>query len=82
MHELFEIFDVSVLLPLEPEELGAVMLSHLRKRGAERFHPGNLRNEMWQSGLAPPDFFAKRDEIDIALSEAWAWLNAQGLIVA
>jgi uncharacterized protein (TIGR02391 family) len=84
MYELpREIPDVSLLLALEPEELGAKMLFLLRKRGGLMSTLNNLELEMWppphtNQPQYPPD---KRNDISLALSEAWAWLEAQGLIV-
>jgi uncharacterized protein (TIGR02391 family) len=79
--------DADVLLALEPEELGAKLLFLLRKRAFQRnmFLPENLNGELWPSttipGLQIPYPRDRRDAIDLALMEAWAWLEAQGLIV-
>jgi uncharacterized protein (TIGR02391 family) len=85
MYELLrDISDVSVLLALEPEELAAKMLFLLRKRGGGKFTLNNLELELWPSYTAPnqPQYpREKRDEISLALSEAWAWLEAQGLLI-
>jgi uncharacterized protein (TIGR02391 family) len=86
MYEILrEIPDVFVLLTLEPEELAAKMLFLLRKRGSPSAMLNNLENELWPSGYVPANQPAypreKREEVALALSEAWAWLEAQGLIV-
>jgi len=83
MHELPQIIpDVKMLLALTPEELGAKMLFLLRKRNnAVRFHPGNELNELWNGFYQPRYPREHQEEIGLALAEAWAWLNAQGLIV-
>jgi uncharacterized protein (TIGR02391 family) len=88
MYELPEaIPDVEVLLKLEPEELGAKLLFLLRKRNLENdsFHLGNLENDLWPSTLLPGQQTPyPRDQqavISLALAEAWAWLEAQGLVV-
>lgn len=88
MHELTQaIPDADVLLKLEPEELGAKLLFLLRKRSFQRdmFMPGNLNGELWPQSYIPGQQTAypreKRDAIVLALNEAWAWLEAQGLIV-
>ncbi|HET9283285.1 MAG TPA: TIGR02391 family protein [Candidatus Angelobacter sp.] len=88
MIELTQVIpDVNVLLALEPEELGAKILFLLLKRNLPRnmFHPGNLNGEIWpqvfypgQQTAYPPN---RRDDVEIALTEAWAWLESQGLIV-
>jgi hypothetical protein len=88
MYELTQVIrDPDVLLALEPEELGAKLLFLLRKKSFQRdmFHPGNLNNELWSAVSLPgqehPYPSNRRDAIDAALAEAWAWLEAQGLVV-
>lgn len=75
--------DPDLLLALEPEELAAKMLFLFRQRDEPMFHLGNLQGELWgfsSSGQASyPQ--QRRKEIGLALTEAWAWLEAQGLIV-
>lgn len=79
--------DVEVLLTLEPEELGAKLLFCLRKRSLpqDMFHPSSLNNELWGQSFVPghqtPYPRQKRAAIELALVEAWAWLEAQGLVV-
>jgi uncharacterized protein (TIGR02391 family) len=79
--------DPAVVLALEPEELGAKLLFLLRQRfDSQKFHPGNLFGELWKGsyyvGQVPQSYpMEMRDEIVNALSEAWSWLQAQGLIV-
>lgn len=79
--------DVEALLALEPEELGAKLLFLLRKRNLSNsaFNPSNLNGELWTfpplPNQEPPYPRQRRNEIELALSEAWAWLEAQGLIV-
>jgi uncharacterized protein (TIGR02391 family) len=84
--------DVNVLLALEPEELGAKILFLLKKRQQQptamvgnnsMFILGNLENELWQhSHVNQPRYPRdKEPQISNALVEAWAWLEAQGLLV-
>jgi uncharacterized protein (TIGR02391 family) len=79
--------DVIVLLMLQPEELGAKLLFLLRKRNFQRamFSPSNLTAEIWPSfplpGQEGPYPTSKREAVEVAMTEAWAWLEAQGLIV-
>jgi uncharacterized protein (TIGR02391 family) len=79
-----EIPDVNLLLALEPEELAAKMLFFWRKRGTgTKLTLHNIELELWPSSYTssptyPPE---RREDIALALSEAWAWLDAQGLIV-
>jgi uncharacterized protein (TIGR02391 family) len=47
------------------------------------FMLGNLENELWlHSQVIPPQYpREKQPQISLALVEAWAWLEAQGLLV-
>jgi len=87
--------DVQSLLALEPEELGGKMLFLMRNRqqggqpwltGASgQFLFSNLETEMWEQmgPLSPSTKYPPqhRKEVALALTEAWAWLEAQGLLV-
>src|ERR1700730_7921350 len=74
--------DFEVLLALEPEELGAKMLFLLRKRTEPMFNLATLRGELWSQSSDRPQYSPNRKpEIDLAVAEALAWLDAQGLIV-
>jgi uncharacterized protein (TIGR02391 family) len=88
MYELQQaIPDVDTLLKLEPEELSAKLLFLLRKRKfqMDMFILSGLESELWPISYYPGQQTAypqnRRDEISLALSEAFAWLEAQGLIV-
>ncbi len=78
--------DVDVFLALEPEELGAKLL-FLAKAGqrydGEMFRPSNFEAEIWEADTrGQPSYPRNRQAaITLAFSEAWAWLEAQGLIV-
>jgi uncharacterized protein (TIGR02391 family) len=75
--------DFEVLLALEPEELGAKMLFLLRKRTEPMFNLATLRGEFWSQSLSDRPQYSpnRKQDIDLALAEALAWLDAQGLIV-
>lgn len=76
--------DPDVLLALEPEELAAKLLFLLRSRTdlGQRYNPGGLDNELWQNVPGFPPYPRERaDEINLAIAEAFAWLEAQGLAV-
>jgi uncharacterized protein (TIGR02391 family) len=75
--------DVNVVLALEPEELGAKLLFLVRQREGERhFHPGNYVLELSNQRDPPPGYPRQRlPELELACTEAWAWLEAQGLVV-
>jgi uncharacterized protein (TIGR02391 family) len=73
MKELEQI-PLDVLFELEPEELGAKILFILRSRLADsQFHQNNLMNELSHA--------YRTHEVQLAISEAWAWLEAQGFVV-
>jgi uncharacterized protein (TIGR02391 family) len=78
--------NVDVLLALEPEALGAKLLLLIRKRSqfdGDMFHPSKFENEIWEAHLRGQQTYPqqRKPAIALALSEAWAWLEAQGLIV-
>ena len=81
--------DVDVLLALEPEELGAQLLFLLRRRGFPRnqFQTSSLIGELWASTSVPqldyrPPYPTNRQaDVKQALAEAFAWLEAQALII-
>jgi hypothetical protein len=78
--------DVGVFLALEPEELGARLLFLIRKRlrfDGDMFWPASFENELWELQLRGEQTYPRQQRAAIALafSEAWAWLEAQGLIV-
>lgn len=62
-----------MLLALAPEELASKMLFITGKQGDGNFHPGQLQLDRYPK--------TRHTEIGLALAEAWAWLEAQGLIV-
>jgi hypothetical protein len=82
MYELPRIIqDVEVLLGLEPEALGAKLLFLVRRRKPplEIFLPSQLNSELWPQTTLPNQQTAypreRRDAIDLALTEAWAWME-------
>jgi len=74
--------DVKTLLALEPEELAGALMEHFHSLPAnERWtlHPNNFfGTSMGQLGKYPQD---KRQVVEDALREAWAWLAREGLLV-
>lgn len=84
MRELIvRIPDVDAFLALAPEELAAKMLFLLRERNQSDFHRDSLENELQGSiGTSAPSYPPARSiEVHLAFAEAWAWLEAQGLVV-
>lgn len=85
MNELFQkIPDPDLVLSFEPEELAIKLLFFIRQRTGEKFHIGNLTNEIGYSDISRgiSGYPAERhQEIMLAISEAFAWLVAQGLLI-
>jgi len=80
--------DVEALLALEPEELGGKLLFLLRK-DLER-EPGKLlhlqnvySSQLFQNDHNPALVYprASQSEVELALMEAWNWLEVQGLLI-
>jgi uncharacterized protein (TIGR02391 family) len=89
MYDLPKTFpDVEVLLAMQPEELASRLLFLIQQRmrvegGNWMPHLSNIDTEPFarrSDGVAPYDH-SRRDEVHLALAEAWAWLEAQGLLV-
>ena len=79
--------DWNVLVNLEPEELAGKLLFVLRKRTpyGGKYHLGNLMREFWMT--TPPikhpyESAQDRALIELAIAEAWAYLEAQGLLIS
>ena len=79
--------DVETLLSLQPEELGAKLIFLMRQRLTAQprvlFHLLNAQLEMFgDRGDGLPKYPTDRNqEIQLAMAEAWSWLEAQGLLV-
>ncbi len=71
--------DVKMLLALPPEELGSTILFLLKKRN-EVSHGQSAERTEGAFHVRPAAISAAEPK-NLALSEAWAWLQAQGLIV-
>jgi uncharacterized protein (TIGR02391 family) len=79
--------DVEAMLALEPEELAAKMLFLLQARVQRDrrwlAHLGNIQTEPLdqRSDGANPYPRSHKEAVELALAEAWSWLEAQGLLV-
>lgn len=75
--------DADVVLALEPEELASQLIFLIQRReGGKQFSPGNYINELMNSLSSGPAY--PRDKVDrvaLAISEAFAWLEGQALVV-
>src|ERR1700730_9859654 len=76
--------DAEVLLSLEPDELGLGMLSVLARWNG-RFDPLTLSRFLQVvhgSAQVPSQYPAARHaEIELAIREAWAWLEGTALLI-
>jgi uncharacterized protein (TIGR02391 family) len=84
MYELTQtIPDPNILVGLEPEELAAKLLFVLQKRRSADLHLSNLLLELWPSipGQQHPYASCDRGLIDVAIAEAWAYLETLGLLI-
>ena len=92
MHELRSSFpDPSLLAELQPEKLGAKMLFMLRTRleknaSQNSFNLNNERLSLWPHYAMNQEPWARtsapvREAVELAITEAWAWLRAQGLLI-
>ena len=83
MELVSQIPDVDAFLALAPEDLAARMLCLLKRRGSDMFICSGLENELWggTAGLGPTYPRNRQSDVHLAFAEAWAWLEAQGLLV-
>jgi uncharacterized protein (TIGR02391 family) len=78
--------EVEVFLSLEPEELGAKLLFVARQRlkyDGDMFLPSTFEHEIHEAEMRQQPGYPRNrwPAIALAFAEAWAWLEAQGLIV-
>jgi uncharacterized protein (TIGR02391 family) len=76
--------DAEVLLALEPEELGAKLLFLMKERKDATYILDGVQQELWNKYTQEDRQYPRhhQQQITRALAEAWAWLEAQGLLVA
>ena len=78
--------DVDFLLAMETEELAEYVLRFARQQAqGGQVILGNFQNSLFdQHGTHDPNKYGleRRDAISLAIAEAWAWLEAQGFLVA
>jgi uncharacterized protein (TIGR02391 family) len=88
MRELIQaIPDADVLIALQPEELAAKMLfcipAFMRRKHSNMIHKEGPLSDLNEARKEPNFPYAedKIPEVKRALREAWAWLEAQGLVI-
>ncbi len=76
-----------LLLSLEPEELAVHVLLDVQRLPSVRQHLGMVhganeaRHILERLTGEQPGRHSRGDDMQLAFSEAWAWLEAQGLLV-
>ena len=79
MAALWELIpDADTLLALEPEELGLVLLQVINLSSEGQFHSGYFTHSINQ--LTPPPYGERTRDAMVAIAEAIAWLEGQGLV--
>lgn len=75
--------DPNVLLQLEPEELGGMILHAIatRERPSENFLVQSLEYDLFEATRPPPYPTSIRERVGAALREAFCWLEGQALII-
>lgn len=75
--------DPDVLLALPPEELGPIVLGFAREaRGGTNMLPADVDAQVDHSPADPKGYpHSHKDQVQLALSEAWNWLRVHGLVV-
>lgn len=75
--------DAEVLLALTPEELSGQLVAMFNERPTGLCSPGAVVSQIWPThgfgaGAYPAHY---RDDVEMAVAEAFAWMQAQGLLV-
>jgi len=74
--------DAATLLTLEPEELAAALLEHLHSLPANERWSLSRYNFLYDPNSTFSEYpKANREPIALAVAEAWAWLEREGLLV-
>src|SRR6266404_1786734 len=73
--------DAGSLLALGPEDLGMILLQLLQKQpGGGNFTKSNLEMPVWNANTTAYPYH-KRMPVARAISEAWQWLQNEGLLM-
>ena len=70
-----------ILLDLEPEEFGAIILEAIRRGNGRNVSAGQIPAIFYPVGQQLEGFQNRRGHVERAILEAWAWLEVQGLLV-
>jgi len=75
--------DAAVLLALAPEELGGQLLTIFRDRPSAHWSPGAVVSQIWSTHGSGTGAYSNhyRDDVVMAIGEAFAWLQSQGLLI-
>jgi uncharacterized protein (TIGR02391 family) len=76
--------DVEYLLSLPVEELAILVLRFAEKQGQRGMvHLGNFQSSLFRPNMGGHKYETNKDgEIELAVSEAWSWLEVQGLLIS
>lgn len=72
-----------VLVALEPEEFGALIVEAIRRGGNALSLSAHVRNAFYPEVGNPAEAFpvGRRGEVQRAVYESWSWLEAQGFLI-
>lgn len=74
--------DVDYLLDLSTEELASLVFYFARRQSRNGLlHLGNFQSSLFTSNIGGHKYSTRNSEIELAISEAWSWLEVQGLLV-
>ena len=70
------------LLSLEVDELASLVLMFAKKQiSGGMLHHSNFTSSLFTANPGGHKYHGRNDEIEVAISEAWNWLEVQGLLV-
>lgn len=76
-----ELVPIEHLLAMEAEELASIVLLFV-KEDRSLLHQGNFTSSLFQ-GWNPGGhkYHGRNEEVEVAIAEAWNWLEVQGLLI-
>ncbi|MDN5003977.1 TIGR02391 family protein [Bradyrhizobium sp. GCM10027634] len=78
MAQLPEVLPLELLLTMEPEELAVHVLLAM-KGDPSSLHQANFTSSLFQG--SGQKYHGRNDAVEVAIAEAWNWLEVQGLLV-
>ncbi|MBR1154516.1 TIGR02391 family protein [Bradyrhizobium sp. JYMT SZCCT0428] len=80
MRSLPEVVPVEHLLLMEVEELAGLVLMAAKVDG-NQLHQSNFTNTLFHANQGGHKYHGRNDEVEVAIAEAWNWLEVQGLLI-